>query len=41
MAKPIDPLSERELCQFEKIRENIIKKREEAMARYNFFQESE
>ena len=38
MAQPIDPLPERELCQYEKIRENIIKEREEAMARYNFFQ---
>ena len=38
MAKPIDPLSERELCQYEKIRESIIKEREEAMARYNFFE---
>ena len=38
MAKPIDPLPERELCQYEKIRENIIKEREEAMARYNFFE---
>ena len=37
MAKPIDPLPERELCQYEKIRENIIKEREEAMAKYNFF----
>ena len=32
MAKPIDPLPERELCQYEKIRESIIKEREEAMA---------
>jgi hypothetical protein len=38
MAKPIDPLPERELCQYEKIRENIIKERKEAMARYNFFE---
>jgi hypothetical protein len=38
MAKPIDPLPERELCQYEKIRENIIKEREEAMAKYNFFE---
>ena len=34
MAKPIDPPPEWELCQCEKIRENIIKEREEAMARY-------
>ena len=26
-AKPIDPLPERELCQYEKIREDIIKER--------------
>ena len=38
MAQPIDPLPERELCQYEKIRENIIKEREEAMAKYNFFE---
>ena len=30
MAKPIDPLPERELCQYEKIRENIMKEREES-----------
>jgi hypothetical protein len=36
MAKPIDPLPERELCQYEKIRESIIKERAETMARYNF-----
>ena len=38
MAKPIDPLPEQELCHYEKIMESIIEEREEAMARYNFFE---
>ena len=38
MAKPIDPLPERELCQYEKIRENILNEREEVMDRYNFLE---
>ena len=36
---PIDPLPERELCQYEKIRESIIKEREEAMAKSKFFED--
>ena len=41
MAKPIDPLPERELCQYERIREDIIKEREEAMAKFKFFENLE
>ena len=37
MAKPIDPLPERELCQYEIIRENIIKEREKSTANHKFF----
>ena len=39
MAMPIDPLPERELCQYEKIRESIIKEREEAMAKSKLFED--
>ena len=38
MKKPII-LPVRELCQYEKIRESIIKERNEAMARCKFFEE--
>ena len=38
-AKPIDPLPERELCQYEKIREDIIRDRQEAMAKFGFFED--
>ena len=37
MAVPIDPLPERELCQYEKIRDDIIREREEAMAKCKYF----
>ena len=40
-AVPLDPLPERELCQYEKIREDIIKERKEAMAKFNFFDDLE
>jgi hypothetical protein len=36
---PMNPLPERELCQYEKIREDIIKEREEAMAKFNFYED--
>ena len=36
--KPLDPLLLRELCEYEKLRESIIKEREEAMAKCGFFQ---
>ena len=36
--KPLDPLPLRELCEYEKLRESIIKEREEAMAKCGFFQ---
>ena len=39
MATPLSPLPERELCQYEKIRENIIKEREEALAKHEFFED--
>jgi hypothetical protein len=39
MAKPIDPLPVSEMCQYEKIRESIIKEREEAMAKYEFYED--
>ena len=39
IAKPIDPLPERELCQYEKIREDIIRERQEAMAKFGFFED--
>ena len=39
MRNPIDALPEKELCEYEKIREDIIKERNEAMANYNFFEE--
>ena len=38
MAKPIDSLPVSEMCQYEKIRESIIKEREEAMAKCKFFE---
>ena len=37
MDKPVNPLPTREMCQYEKIREGIIKEREEAMNKCNFF----
>ena len=39
MGKPVNPLPAREMCQYEKIRESIIKEREEAMANCNFFED--
>ena len=39
MARPIDPLPERELCQYEKIREDIIQEREEALAKFCFYED--
>ena len=38
-AKPMAPLPERELCQYEKIREDIIRERNEAMANFKFFED--
>ena len=39
IARPIDPLPERELCQYEQIREDIIRERKEAMERFNFYED--
>ena len=39
IAKPIAPLPERELCQYEKIREDIIRERKQAMANCKFFED--
>ena len=39
MANPIDPLPEHELCEYEKVRENIIKEREKAMIESGFFED--
>ena len=39
MGKPVNPLPAQEMCQYEKIRESIIKEREEAMANCNFFED--
>ena len=39
IATPLPPLHERDLCEYEKIRENIIKEREEALARFQFFKD--
>ena len=39
MRNPIDALPEKELCEYEKIREDIIKERNEAMANCKFFEE--
>ena len=37
MARPINPLPERELCDYEKLRDRNVKEREEAMAKCKFF----
>jgi hypothetical protein len=39
MAIPLEPLPERELCPYEKLRENIIKEREKAMIESGFFED--
>ena len=39
MKKPLDPLPERELCDYEKLRESNINERQEAMAKCKFFQD--
>ena len=39
IATPIDPLPERELCQYEQIREDIIRERKGAMDRFNFYED--
>ena len=41
MEKPVAPLPKRELCKYERIREDIIKEREEAMAKFKFFENLE
>ena len=38
MEKPVDPLPEQQLCKYEKIREDIIRERREAMANCGFFE---
>ena len=37
MATPIDPLPEKELCEYEKLRNSNIREREKAMAESGFF----
>ena len=39
MRTPLDPLPENELCEYEKIRNNIIKEREQAMIESGFFED--
>ena len=39
MSIPLDPLPERELCEYEKIRENNISEREKAMYDSGFFED--
>ena len=39
MDTPIQPLPEKELCEYEKLRESNIKERQEAMAASNFFED--
>ena len=41
MEKPVTPLPKRELCQYEKIREEIIRERQEAMVQFQFFENLE
>ena len=41
MEKPLTPLPKRELCEYEEIREDIIRGREEAMAQFQFFENLE
>ena len=40
-SKPIGPLPTRELCQHERIREDIMREREEAMAKFKFYENLE
>ena len=37
MKIPLDPLPERELCEYEKLREKNIKEREAIMEKFGFF----
>ena len=39
MKVPLDPLPERQLCEYEKIREDIIKERRLAMEQCKFFED--
>ena len=39
MTIDLEPLPERELCPYEKLRENIIKEREKAMIESGFFED--
>ena len=39
--KPLEPLPKRELCQYEKIREQIISERKRYMAKYNSYENLE
>ena len=41
METPVTPLPKRELCKYERIREDIIREREEAMAQSKFFENLE
>ena len=41
METPVAPLPKRELCKYERIREDIIREREEAMAQFKFFENLE
>ena len=39
--KPMKPLPEMEICQYEKIREDNIRERNEAMAKFEFYEDLE
>ena len=41
METPVNPLPKRELCKYERIREDIIREREEAMEQFKFFEDLE
>ena len=41
LEKPLSPLPKRDLCEYEKIREQIVKERDEYMAKYNFYENLE
>ena len=38
-AELVHPRPERDMCRYEKLREDIIKEREEAMVKFNFYEE--
>ena len=38
---PMEPLPKRDLCEYEKIREQIISERKQYMAKFNFYENIE